>query len=124
MWNRWRREYLSALRETHKNKVRNVVWPSLGEVVLIHDEGPRARWKMGKIIGLYPGGDGVVRVVQLKTSVGVITRPIVKLYPLELSSVVEPEEAPGDMVSNDHPSQKTALIASQVRQRLIKTGQL
>ena len=124
MWNRWKREYLSALRETHNNNVRNEVWPKLGEIVLIHDEGPRAKWKLGAIIGLFPGGDGVVRVVQLKTSAGVITRPIVKLYPLELSSVVEPEEVSGNADSEKRPSRRAALVASQVRQELIKTGQL
>ena len=124
MWHRWKREYLSALRETHNNNVRGAVWPKLGEIVLIHDEGPRAKWKLGRIIGLFPGGDGVTRVVQLKTSVGVITRPIVKLYPLELSSVLEPEDAPGNTISNERPTRRAALVAAQVRQNLIETGQL
>ena len=68
--------------------MRGTVWAKLGELVLIHDEGPQAKWKLGKIIRLYPGGDGVVRVVQLKTSVGLPNRPVVKLYPLELGSTI------------------------------------
>ena len=124
LWNRWKREYLSALRETHNIKIKNAVWPKLGEIVLIHDEGPRAKWRLGKIIGLYPGGDGAVRVVQLKTRMGLVTRPIVKLYPLELDLVVESEVVPEDAVSNTRPTRRAALAAAQVRQGLIETGQL
>ena len=47
---------------------------------------PRAKWKLGKIIRLYPGGDGVIRTVQLKTSIGLLNRPVVKSYPSELGS--------------------------------------
>ena len=124
VWHRWRREYLSALRETHNNNARSTVWPKLEEIVLIQDEGPRARWKLGRIIGLFPGGDGLTRVVQLKTSTGTMTRPIVKLYPLELSSVVEPESVPEDAASEKRPSRRAALTAAQARKELIETGQL
>ena len=79
---------------------------------------------MGRIIGLFPGGDGLTRVVQLKTSTGIITRPIVKLYPLELSSVVEPESVPEDAASEKRPSRRAALTAAQARKELIETGQL
>ena len=122
LWKRWEREYLSALRETHNNSVRGATWPNIGELVLIHDEGPRAKWKLGKIIRLYPGGDGVVRVVQLKTCMGLINRPVVKLYPLELGSYVEPDE--NKVVAEGRPVRKTATIATQARKRLIETGQL
>ena len=124
LWKRWKREYLSALRETHNNNVRSNTWPGVGDLVLIHDEGPRAKWKMGRIIGLYPGGDGIVRVVQLKTSVGLLNRPTVKLYPLELSSTVEPEDSPEDAAPSQRPTRRTALVAAQTRKRLVETGQL
>ena len=124
LWNRWKREYLSALRETHNNNVRNIVWPTLGELVLIHDEGPRAKWKLGKILRLYPGEDGIVRVVQLKTSMGIINRPVVKLYPLELGSTAEPDNSQEQTVSKGRPSRKTAIAAAQARRRLVETGQL
>ena len=104
LWNRWKREYLTALRETHNNNVCGTVWPKLGELVLIHDEGPRTKWKLGKIIRLYPGRDEVVRVVQLKTSLGLLNRTVVKLYPLELGSIIEPEDSQDDVVSNERPT--------------------
>ena len=46
---------------------------------------------MGKVTKLYQGVDGGVRMAQLKTSSGPINRHVVKLYPLKLSSSVEPE---------------------------------
>ena len=104
LWNRWNREYLTALREAHNNNVCGTVWPKLGELVLIHDEGPQAKWKLGRIIRLYPRGDGVVRVVQLKTSIGLLNRPVVKLYPLELGSIIEPEDSQDDAVCNARPT--------------------
>ena len=123
-WNRWKREYLSALRETHNNNVRGTVWPKLGELVLIHVERPQAKWKLGKIIRLYPGGDRVVRVVQLKTSIDLLNRPVVKLYPLELGSTIKPEDSQDDVVSNERPTRKTAVTAAQARRRLVETGQM
>ena len=114
---------MSALRETHTSKVRNIVWPTLGEIVLIHDEGPRAKWKLGKICELYQGEDGAIRVVQLKTSLGLINRPVVKLYPLELRSV-EVEEPTKITVFNERPIRATAAEAAQVRKRLIEAGHL
>ena len=124
LWNRWQREYLSSLRETHNNNVRSSVWPMLGDLVLIHDEGPRAKWKLGKIVRLYPGGDGVVHVVQLQTSIGLFNRPVVKLYPLELGSTVEPEDTEENEIPSQRPSRKTAIAAAQARRRLVETGQL
>ena len=122
LWNRWKKEYLSALWGTHNNKVQGTVWPKLGELVLIHDEGPRAKWKLGRIIRLYLGGDGVVRVVQLKTRIGLINRPVVKLYPLELGPTIKQEGS--QHVPNERPTRRTAIAAAQARRRLVETGQL
>ena len=104
--------------------IYNNNWPDIGEFVLIHDEGPRAKWKLGKINRLHPGGDGIVRVVQLKTNMGLINRPVINLYPLELGSTVESEDSQDDVVSEGRLAQKTAIVAAQERKRLIETGQL
>ncbi|XP_068229371.1 uncharacterized protein [Palaemon carinicauda] len=91
---RWEREYLTSLRETHRVGIRHESWPKMGDVMLIHDEGPRSRWKLGQIVKLHVGPDDVLRVVTLKTPQGQVMRPVVKLYPLELwqeTDVVIPE---------------------------------
>ena len=48
-WCRWRREYLTNLREAHKNycKKSNAPRVSVGDVVTIHEDGqPRGMWKL------------------------------------------------------------------------------
>ncbi|UYV84533.1 hypothetical protein LAZ67_X002487 [Cordylochernes scorpioides] len=42
-----------------------------------------AKWLMGRVVEVYPGKDGVVRVVSLRTMAGVIKRPLVKLALLQ-----------------------------------------
>ena len=78
-WKRWRREYLSQLQSRTKN------WEApakmeIGRLVVVIDENqPPMRWKLGRIDKLYPGNDGVARVALVKTANGFLTRPVVKL---------------------------------------------
>jgi hypothetical protein len=44
---------------------------------------------MGRIIELFPGKDGESRVAKVKTSTGVLIRPLQRLYPLEVTSSSE-----------------------------------
>ena len=66
-WNRWKKEYLPFLnlgkRWTQKNRNLRV-----GDLLIIssHDV-PRSHWPIGRITEVYPGRDGVVRSVKLKT---------------------------------------------------------
>ena len=50
-WNRWRREYIPTLRESHKLKLNSTVEiMQIGDVVSIHDKSlPRAKWSMGVV---------------------------------------------------------------------------
>ena len=111
-WKRWRFEYLVALRERHKNLIRSdqeIV--KLGDVVLIHEDVlPRSRWKLGLIIELYRGSDGLVRSVKLKTAGGFTNRPISKLYPLEIRSDVV-SEPNSDIKKNVRPRRQAAIGA-------------
>ena len=43
-WNRWRREYLTSLREFHKTTGKNEVAVKVGDVVQVHDETKRLNW--------------------------------------------------------------------------------
>ncbi|XP_064104040.1 uncharacterized protein LOC135213871 [Macrobrachium nipponense] len=85
----------------------------LRDVVLVHDEGPRNKWKLGQVIQVHVGSDNVVRVATLKTSHGQIMRPIVKLYPLELWQEVEtPDPAKIPEMNLDDVAKYTYLIGS------------
>ena len=79
----WRSEYLTALREYHKTTGSNEESIRVGDVVQIHDEGPRIRWKLAVVQELMTGNDGSVHAAKVKTKNGFTMRPIVKLYPLE-----------------------------------------
>jgi hypothetical protein len=85
-WKRWRTEYLTALRESHKLTGTTLQSIAVGDVVQIHDECPRSQWKLGVVQELITGRDGLTRAAHVRTTRGVTTRPIVKLYPLEVTS--------------------------------------
>lgn len=86
-WKQWRDEYLTSLREYHSTRkgIRHSQEIRVGDVVLIHDDTSRNQWRLGLIIELHRGNDDLIRAVTLRVSNGrKISRPIEKLYPLEL----------------------------------------
>ena len=112
-WKVWEDEYLPALREAsmsqHRQSRSSISrTPTVGEVVVIQETGqPRGSWRLGRVVEILPGVDGQVRAVKLKTakSKAVLSRPISKLYPLELHVVddVGAVEA-GDMEHRPAPA--------------------
>jgi len=49
-------------------------------MVTIRDNlAPPLEWRLGRVLEVLPGKDGVVRVARVLTSRGVVTRPVVKL---------------------------------------------
>ena len=56
----------------------------VGDVVLvIEPDVLRRHWKLGRIEAVYPGQDGLVRVVDVRTGGVARRRPISRLSPLE-----------------------------------------
>ena len=53
----------------------------MGDVVLIHNKGPRLDWKLAVVKELIVGGDGLVRAANIRTSNGKTN-----LFLLEVSS--------------------------------------
>ena len=52
----------------------------IGDIVLLIDPNvSRGRWQLGKVIKVYPGSDGKVRSVSVKTAESIYQRPITKL---------------------------------------------
>jgi len=98
--NRFRKEYLSQL--VHVKNERKNQPPVVGDVVLVgSNDRKRFEWPLGRIIELYPGKDNQVRVAKVKTSNGVLVRPLQRLYPLEVSNpkLIEP---PKDVTKQVH----------------------
>ena len=82
----WAREYLTSLREFHKTTGNNEQDVKVGEVVLVHNDGPRVKWKLAVLESLITGNDGLVRAANIRTSARKTNRPISKLYPLSADS--------------------------------------
>ncbi|XP_052268588.1 uncharacterized protein LOC127869969 [Dreissena polymorpha] len=86
-YRRWKTEYLTSLREHHRMSGSNTQTINTGDVVQIHDDGPRCRWKLAVVVDVVTGRDGHIRAAKVRTSNGLYTlRPIAKLYPLEVIS--------------------------------------
>ena len=107
-WSRWSHEYLTELRQHQNchNRVPNRQ-VKLGDVVLIHDDLPRNRWKMGVVSELFTGRDGFVRGCQVRTltpktrRITHLNRPVNKLYPLEIQSYQESDLSTNVPASNE-----------------------
>ena len=92
--NRFQREYLTELREHHREikKNRGTII-GVGHVVTIYENRvPRHRWRLGRVEKLLRGKDGavrsaVVRVTQKGQRSTTIKRQLRKLFPVELTEV-------------------------------------
>ena len=87
LWQRWRHEYLTSLREFHKSSGSNKESVKVGDVVVMHDDSPRVNWKLAFVTSINRGRDGLVRSVNLSTANGTTNRPIYnKIAPSRSSS--------------------------------------
>lgn len=78
-WRRWVMEYLPTLAP---RRVRGLPTPtiSIGDPVLIADgDLPRGTWPRGIVSRTFPGRDGVIRVVDIRTAAGTLRRPLKKV---------------------------------------------
>ena len=69
--------------------------------MLAEDSLPPLRWQMVRIQKLYAGNDEINRVAKLKTSTGIIIRPIVELRKLPVEpnqSSANPQDQGNDSV--------------------------
>ena len=85
-WSRWSNDYLHCLQQrTASKKCKKNV--EVGSLVLMKEENvPSMRWLMGRITHTYPGPDGLVRVVSIKTINGELKRAIGKVCLLPIDT--------------------------------------
>ena len=85
-WRRWSRDVLPLLvpRRKWKAERRNV---RVNDIVTVADPNAvRGKWYIGRVLEVYPGPDGRVRNIKVKTATSEYIRPITKiavLYPAE-----------------------------------------
>ena len=88
-WSMWKNEYLLSLRERTQlflkgpcNKSATV--PEVGDVVLIKENLPRGRWKVGHISELIPSSDNQIRSAKIIVAPHKIIKRALNLpYPIE-----------------------------------------
>jgi hypothetical protein len=92
-WSRWVREYLPTL-------TRRAKWLEEGNqlevgdvVVIVDDQAPRNKWKLGRVVSVFPGKDGRIRSAEVRTATGTYRRPTVKLAPLDVKREEKEERA-------------------------------
>ena len=112
---RWRQEYLTSLRELHRTNGKNEQCIKVGDIVLIHDDIPRLKWKMAVVEQLIQGRDGYTRAANIRYNGGRTNRPITKLYPLELSSTTSDivDRHSSDSIPSSRPTRNSTTKARQ-----------
>ncbi|XP_045022777.1 uncharacterized protein LOC116935689 [Daphnia magna] len=76
VWDLWTKFYLPTLipRRKWTREERNFV---VGDAVMVSESNlPPSQWKTGRVIEVFPGSDGLVRVVKVKTGSGDYLRAI------------------------------------------------
>ena len=104
-WYCWVNEYIRNLPPCKDGPVKSSV--QVGSVVLVRgEEKIRLKWPIGIVQEVYPGKDGLVRAVDVKTAKGVVTRPIQKIHDLELTdSKKEPSPPPTPITEKQRSKQ-------------------
>ena len=74
----------------------------MGDVVMIHDDGPRIHWRLAIVDSLIKGNDGLLRAANIRTSNRITSRSITRLYSLELFFNHEPN--PTDLETDSDAS--------------------
>ncbi|XP_015122234.1 uncharacterized protein LOC107044737 [Diachasma alloeum] len=81
-WRRWYKEYLNeqTLRQKWNQGSHDI---QDGTVVILREDNlPPRQWSLGRVIQVYPGSDGTVRIVKVKTAKGELERNVRRLSPL------------------------------------------
>lgn len=81
-WTRWCKEYVAQLQQ--RIKWRSCQYSlKIGTLVLLKEENlPPMKWKLGRIVEVYPGTDQITRVADIKTRNGVVRRSFSNIVPL------------------------------------------
>ena len=78
-WRHWRTEYISSSQTREKWNVPGRPL-SIGQVVLVDEPNlSPLNWPLAVITELFPGSDGITRVVRIKTKNGSYVRPATRI---------------------------------------------
>ena len=96
---RWKEEYLLALRSTFRKD--GVTGPSIkiGDIVIVKDDNSRILWRLAKVVHIRLSKDGEARgatllMAERGNKAVELTRPIEHIYPLELTCNIKDTTIP------------------------------
>ncbi len=104
-WKFWQLDYLTALREHHQGtsgQIKETI--RAGDVVLIHNESSRMQWKMAIVESLIRSADGIARSATVRIGTSISSRPITKLYPLEVNEKEDVDSSQQDLMTVMEPT--------------------
>ena len=103
-WLIWQHDYLQELPKCRETNSSGEL--SVGSLVLVKESGsPRLQWPLGCITRVFPGKDGKIRCVELKTSKGkMIKRSVQLLHDLEISSHSSADVLPKEVADEVAPA--------------------
>ncbi|XP_070133573.1 uncharacterized protein [Drosophila bipectinata] len=88
---RWKEEYLNELHKRNK-------WQAptrdlrVGDMVVIKEDNlPSNEWHFGRVDAVYPGSDGHVRMIDIRTARELVKRPVAKVVLLPLDASAYPQ---------------------------------
>ncbi|XP_011884052.1 PREDICTED: uncharacterized protein LOC105571188 [Vollenhovia emeryi] len=86
-WRRWSTEYLHSLQERHKWKINKGRQLKQDQLVLLKQQGlAPLNWMLGRVEQVHNDSDGNARSATVKTSNGVLVRPLSKISILPIDS--------------------------------------
>lgn len=96
LWRKWSTQYLSDLQNRTKwTKQRDNV--GVGTMVLLKEENtPPLKWNLGRVVKIFHGSDGNIRVVTVRTKDGCFDRGISKICVLPIRDNVQQTTADGN----------------------------
>lgn len=88
-WKLWSTDYLTALQTKTKWRTTRESLRANDLVLLRNPIRPPTHWEMGRVVEIFPGKDGRVRVVRVKTVNSEFTRPITQICKLPVKPIDE-----------------------------------
>lgn len=87
-WKRWSSEYLTQLQNRYKWQESNNEIIKINALVLLKDKDLLLlRWRLARIVEIFPGKDNRIRVVSVRTSTGITKRAINKICVLPMDEI-------------------------------------
>ncbi|CAK1553245.1 unnamed protein product [Leptosia nina] len=84
-WNPWSTEYV--VEDTHEMASKNAESTRRRHGYSQGGQSTPMKWRIGRVHALYPGSDGITRVVDVRTSAGVIGRALSRLCLLPIQEL-------------------------------------